>query len=181
MVARKNMSQTKDGNILVFSLFLLSTLLGSVNAHAAQAVTMAEAKSAIQAAYDKEYLAAARRDLPGTSAHYAPNFVSLLINAPVQNREQVRAGIASMFSRQQSFQAKTVIRRISLRRNVATVIVVEHAKAIVLDPVTFQPNTLVQDDTSQDIWVQTGRNWQETRSRELTVKSTLNGAELPGR
>ena len=140
----------------------------------------ADARRAIQSAYNASSAAATRRDAAGTLAHFTPDGVSMDTKGHAIPIAQERQTVTSLFAAAQSITARTTIQKFSLDRpGQATATVREHSVLTLVNPQTQQPARLVVDDTARDLWVKTAKGWRQKRSTDLTYTSTLNGQPLP--
>ena len=140
----------------------------------------ADARRAIQAAYNTSNAAAARKDAAGTLAHFTPDAVAVDTHGQATPIAQHQEMATHLFAAARTVTARTVIQKFALARpGQATATVHEHVVLTLMNPQTQQPAQLVVDDTARDLWVKTAQGWRQKRSQDLTYTSTLNGQPLP--
>ena len=158
-------------------LALAGLILTTTALHADPA---ADARRAIQAAYNASSAAAARKDAAGTLAHFTPDAVAVDTKGRAIPITQQRQTATQLFAAAQSVSARTTIQKFTLDRpGQATATVHEHTLLTLANPQTQQPVRLEVDDTARDLWVKTVKGWRQKRSTDLTYTSTLNGQPLP--
>jgi hypothetical protein len=145
-------------------------LLTLADASICKSDTVSEARKAIQAAYDKEAKAASKLDVKGMYAAHSPSFVFLVggTKEPLhtrQERDEVN------FRHIKSTKTKYVIRKMTVKAKVATVLCAVHINVIFFHPDTHKPMSPdVIDATQQDTWVKSEKGWLLTVTKPLTEK-----------
>src|SRR5437868_989172 len=87
----------------------------------AQADTVAQARKAIQAAYNQASAAIARKDVNASFAHYAPEFKNISKEGRVSTLQQAKAGATRAFAIAKSVQDKNTITNVRLMGDKAIV------------------------------------------------------------
>lgn len=156
-------------------VLLLSLLACTV---AASADKTADAKKAIQAAYNAENAAAARKDLKGIFASYAPDYVEVSQTGRTTTLTEEKTKARQALSLVKSAKANSVIQKIKLKGKQAVVSVKEHNELVVDNPRTGQPAKMVIDSVSEDTWTKSGKSRLKKRSKTISEKATANGEPL---
>jgi hypothetical protein len=136
---------------------------------------VSDARKQIQAAYDRENAAAARKDTSGVMANLMPDYISINYRGQRTNAEQLRHRLPQLFAMAMSIKGRTRITRLALKGSQADVTAKEHGEVTLMNPRTGKPTNLVVDETSQTLWVKTARGWKKKRSRTIASKQSVDG------
>ena len=142
-------------------------ILGVSLASAVKADTAAQARKAIQAAYDQQDAAQARKDLNATFAHCAPEFKDISKDGRVVTLTQARASLTQAYAMAKSIKVRTTIADLHLTGNKAIVTTKQHAVVTLVNPRTSRTMTLMDDEVDQDTWVKRSNRWWATESKTL--------------
>ena len=163
-----------------FLLMLPAALaLGVSSASAVKADTAAQARQAIQAAYDREDAAVRRKDVQGVLVNCAPNFQFITQSGMRGSLADARQGLANQFQTPSSFAAKTTIQKFTLQGNKAVVTVQEtQLRTVVPKAKHAHPHKIVTLSTDEDTWVKHGNRWLRELSKMIHQKQTLDGRPI---
>lgn len=140
-----------------------------------------DAKKALQALYDKTDAATAKKDIKGLTAYLAPDFQVLSDKGgKAMNLEQAKSQMGMVFKQVQSFKAKSVVQKVTLKGSTATVTVKQNVTAAIMNPQTGKPSKLLMDVVAEDIWVKSGAGWKEKSSKSISTKQSLDGKSIAG-
>jgi ketosteroid isomerase-like protein len=135
----------------------------------------ADVQRAIQQNYNAMAAAMRQGDVSGTLAFYASDFSQVSPEGERTSRAEFQADLQAIADNMKSFQAKTVISKLSLdgggKRATATVRMM--INVTVRDPETGSDAKLVGTEDSVDTWIRTANGWRLQHSK--TRKETLNG------
>lgn len=134
-----------------------------------------QARKTIQADYDEQDAAFARRDLDAYLAHHAPDFTSVDKDGKKTTDDDTRHTLGMIFKGTQSAKAATRIQGVTLQTDGAVVLTRAHSEMTVERPGDHQVGHIVADTTSRDLWVKADGAWQCKRSKTLTDTTTING------
>lgn len=124
-------------------------------------------QKAIQAQYDKRSAAAAKKDVVGSLAINAPEFVSIGPKGDKRTMAQIKPQITQAFSSLKSYLLTTKITKCVVAGNTATV--------RTLDSLTLVgKNTQESEATSEDTWIKKDGQWLRTQNKLLTSKIKSN-------
>lgn len=157
-----------------FALILLLALSpGLFSAFAAWADTPAQARKAIQAAYDQQAAGQNRKDVNASFAHVAPEFKNIGKDGKVSTLQQERTAVTHAYARAKSVQVKQTITSLRLSGNKAIVTMKEHAELTAVNPRTSALVTFVDDEVDEDTWVKRSHQWWEIQSKTLKQTQTM--------
>lgn len=150
-------------------------------ASAARADTVAQARSAIQAAYHRADVAFAKKDVNGMLADYDSDYEGVTKNGGKITLARQRAAMTGVMPMVQSGTMKTVIQKFSLKGNTAVAEVKQHVEMTIKPPNAQQVSKYVGDTIEEDTWIKKGNRWLQQHSKNLQEKQTVNGKPLPGK
>lgn len=156
------------------------TLIALLCTGIAWAGATADATKAIQAAYDASNAAAARKDVAGTLAVRAPDYVGIDSKGRRLTLPQERQVLTQLLGAVEFLHASSKVVRLSLNGSTATVRVQERLEMRLPNPGTGKISQVVQENTSEDTWIQTDRGWRERESKNLTESTTVDGKPAGG-
>ncbi|HZT44309.1 MAG TPA: hypothetical protein VFA07_19240 [Chthonomonadaceae bacterium] len=157
-------------------LIFLPLCLGGWLEPFASADTVAQARTAIQAAYDREDAAVRRKDVKGTLANCAPDFQFIQSDGSRGSLADARQGMVALFQKPNSFVAKTTIQKFTLQGNKAIATVKEYQmRTVVPHAKHAHPHKIVTVTIIEDTWVKHGNRWLREISRAISQKQTLDG------
>ena len=156
------------------ALMILATGI-TILAPATHADSVAAARRAIQAIYDGQNAAAARRDVNGMLAHVSPDYVSFDTHGTRHTLDGERQAARTVFATAPTYKGQTHIQTITLAGKVATVQIKEHKAMIVIHRPTRQFAIVAYDTVGVDTWVRGRQGWLLTRSQTLSAHGTFNG------
>lgn len=151
--------------------------LGAWCASPTMADTPAQARSQIQAIYNKQNAAAARKDVNGVLSNLAPNFQAISKNGQKLDVARQRQALTQAFAMAQSVHGTTVIQKLRLQGNKAIVTVKDNSSLVFVNPnaPNARPAKFSAEEVAEDTWVKTGNRWLQERSVALSEKQLLNG------
>lgn len=154
-------------------LWLLAACAPSVRADAT-----ADARRAIQAAYDKMDKAVARENLDGIFAFYSPDFQQTSEEGIKTRLPQLKRGFREFFAHNQCVNIKSTIYKFSLKNTTATVI--NHARNswIFTNRRTKQRSNVVHNIVVKETWVKSGQIWLMKSRKSLSHKMTIDGKPI---
>lgn len=158
---------------------VLTANLGAVFAAPAPG---ADVRKALQADYSDRDGAVARKDVGGTLAHYAPDFVGVSHTGKAHDIKEERADFVKTFTTLniRSDVSRSAIQALALGKGgtEAQVTLRRHGVLLIANPQTRLNNVLVLDGVYQDTWAKRSGAWLLTREQEKTIKATMNGLPL---
>jgi hypothetical protein len=153
----------------------VSALAAAASPPAASTTTVVTARSAIQAAYDAQNAAIARRDPAGALANETTDFVSVDDQGTVSDRATADRSARAFVSTIVSSHSKSVIQTITISKDAATVVIAETANLVVYDAAADINHKIAIHDTSRDDWVRRNGVWKMRRSQMLKDSVTVDG------
>ncbi len=162
-----------------YSLLLLLLCLGVCQAPSAGADTAAQARKAIQTAYDREDAAAAHRNINGILSNYAPDYQDREPNGLKVGLADVRQSLVVMFQNARAVTAKTTIQNFTLQGSKAIVTTKEYAMLTVASKAEHgQLHKIVLNSTDEDTWAKRGNRWLKVSTRTLRQSEMIDGKPL---
>jgi hypothetical protein len=144
-------------------------LLGILQCSACtQAEPILQAKSAIQANYNRSNSAASKLHVYSTFISYAPEFTLIDLQGHVRTLAESESAFRSMCGYILSQQASTKIQNITIKDAAATVLVKEHRRAVILNSMRGSSDVQTMDSVYRDVWIKTNAGWL------LTYRKTLS-------
>lgn len=162
-------------NLLFITAFFC---LGAISLPCAHADAKTDAHKAIQALYDKQNRAFARKDAEGVTADLANDFSATSIKGSTLGRDYVRGSVAGLLANAKSAFSRTTIQRFRLDKTRATATVRTHCAIDGTAPSSNKVSQFVDDRTHRDIWIKTGSGWKIRRLRVLWSLTTFNGKPI---
>ncbi len=126
----------------------------------------------LAAIYSKADIALRNKDIDGCVAYHSPNFLALEPNGQVETTNQERTRLTKLFNTVTIIDVSTHIDKCDYADKTATVIVSQHIKAVVVDPVDQKAIPVSGDDQARELWTKDQSGWQ------LDVVQTLVPAHL---
>lgn len=161
-------------------LVFLPLGLGVGLAPTAQADTPAQARKAIQAAYDREDAAVGRKDIKGALANCAPDFQFVAPDGTRGSLADARQSLSTQFGKNSSFVAKTTIQKFTLQGSKTVVTAKEYQlRTVVPRAPHAHAHKIVTVGIDEDTWVKHGDRWLRERTRAISQKQTLDGKPIP--
>ena len=149
---------------------------------ASQADAETSVQKTLQADYNERDSAYIRKDIDGTLAHYAPDFIGVSTTGKTHDFKEERADFLKTFTRSppKSTITKSTIQKLTLGkgRREATVTVQRHGILLFVNPQSGLNDVLVLDGVFQDVWAKRAGEWLLTREQASAVKATMNGKPL---
>jgi hypothetical protein len=167
----------------ILSLIAAPAALFLLGAAPAGADTAAQARSAIQATYNKMNAAAAKKDAAAIIAVHDPGYTSIDKSGQKQTLSSLKVLLSQIFQVAKSIKATTTIQSCTLKGSTASVATKEHAEIVAaINPQDrTKTSTLVSDGTSQDTWVKTAKGWRLKMQKSTSMTQTVDGKPFPGR
>lgn len=147
----------------------------------ARAVAPVEVQKALQADYNDRDGAVARKDIEGTLAHYAPDFLSISTVGKTHGLKEERVDFLKTFRLPaKSSVTKSTIQKVTLGKAGTEAVVAVRRRGILLfaNPQTHLNDVLVLDGAYQDTWAKRSGAWLLTREQASSLKATMNGKPL---
>jgi hypothetical protein len=157
---------------------LLIAILSAPGSRALAVDAAAEARKQIQAAYNRENAAAARKDTSGVIANMTPDYRNTDLRGQTATVDQIRQSLPRLFASAISLKARSVVNKITLKGDQADTVVNEHAELMLFNARTRKPSRLVIDEVYQTLWVKTGGGWRKKRSKVLSSTQKLDGKRV---
>ena len=148
------------GSALCFSIAL--SIAAPIHADPA-----AQAKSMIQAEYNSQNAAMARKDGTGALAYLAPDFCGTNLAGQQIGLAERREGVPRMLAITKSNIMATRIQQFAVKSRVATAQVVTRMNLTIQDPRSGKLVSGIAEYVSRDVWVYNGQVWLLERSQEL--------------
>lgn len=146
--------------------------------HGAMADATADAKKAIQAAYNAGNAATGKKDMNKMFANDSPDFVAVR-NGQTITLAQAKAAVKQFFPAVKSIKDVSVVQKIKLKGNEATVTVKEHGDMVMANPQTKKTMKISVDSVSEDVWTKSGGAWLRKRSKSISEHVTSDGKPVP--
>ncbi len=150
---------------LAFCLLGITGIAGPIHAD-----TAAHTKAVIQAEYNSQNAAFARKDGVGALAYIAPDFCGTSLQGQQIGRAERQAGMPQMFAMMKNGTMTTHIQQFALQGRVSTVQATLYTNLTIQDPRTGRIVSGVAEHVVRDIWAYNGRVWLLERSQQLSVK-----------
>lgn len=122
-----------------------------------------DAQKAIQAQYDKRSAAAAKKDVEGSVAINAPEFVTIGLKGDKRTTAQIKPQLTQVFASIKSYTITTKITKCVVKGDSATVTTQDTV-------VIVGKNTQESEATSEDTWTKKSGQWLRTQNKLLTSK-----------
>lgn len=155
-------------------------LAGASFAPQARADATSDARKTIQAAYDKMNAAAAKKDVNGILAYYAPDYEHVNQRGQKTTLAAMRQQMPQLLQMMKSIKATTAIKKFVLQGSQATVAVASQGEMVGVDPQTKKAVKIVIFSSDEDLWVKGAKGWMQKRSKTLSSKQTVDGKPVPG-
>jgi ketosteroid isomerase-like protein len=126
-----------------------------------------DAQKAIQAQYDKRSAAAAKKDVEGSVAINAPEFVAIGLKNDKRTTAQIKPQLTQVFASIKSYTITTKITKCVVKGDSATVTTQDAV-------VVVGKGTQESEATSEDTWIKKGAQWLRTQNKLLTSKIKSN-------
>ena len=162
-------------------MYRLPTILTAflISSGVAAGDATADARKQIQAAYDRENAAAARKDAAAVLANLTPDYKSVSAGGQTVTVHTLRQRLPVIFANAISIRGKSTITKLTLKGNQADVQVKEHGVLTLMNRQARKQSKLEIHDVSQTLWVKTKSGWKKKQSRTITSKQSLDGRPLP--
>lgn len=122
-----------------------------------------DTQKAIQAQYDKRSAAAAKKDVEGSVAINAPEFVTIGLKGVKRTTTQIKPQLTQVFATYKSYTITTKITKCVVKGDSATVTTQDTIVVVGKD-------TQESEATSEDTWVKKSGQWLRTQNKLLTSK-----------
>jgi hypothetical protein len=122
-----------------------------------------DAQKAIQAQYDKRSAAALKKDVEGSLAINAPEFVSIGLKGDKRTMAQLKPQLTQVFASIQSYTITTKITKCTVKGDSATIKTLDNV-------VISGKNTQESEATSEDLWFKKNGQWLRTQNKLLSSK-----------
>ncbi|MCW3051141.1 MAG: hypothetical protein JWN14_311 [Chthonomonadales bacterium] len=133
---------------------------------------VSDARKAVQAAYDREAVAASKLDVEGMFASHSPGFVAIDSVEGHERKETlkfIKEKDSVFLQNFKSIRRKDTIRKFRLKGNVAIVDCAVHEITVMINPDTNKPwPPESSDDINRDTWVKGKSGWLMTTSKALS-------------
>ena len=141
----------------------------------AHADTAAQARKIIQAAYDKENGAVAKKDINGAFSTVAPDFMAGDTQGHQASLRDLKPQMQTVFQSSSTIKATTVITKFNFKGNQATVTVKNRTLMNLKAPKGGKPAKATVDSEEEDLWVKNGTRWERRIATVLSQTMTKNG------
>ena len=158
-----------------FARVALIALLGGILLGGPSLATTPDARTLIQAAYDKSAQAASLRFLTGALSIRAAGFVATGLSGERLDQREQKAALERLFA--MSLNIDESIKLLSFTQKSPTqaeCTLTDTLSFTLLDPKTRKENILHLESNSRDEWISTRRGWRLASSSLLQQKSTSN-------
>ena len=143
--------------------------------------TAASVQKTLQTDYDSRDKAVARRDIAGTLAAYAPDFVGVSRTGKTHSFSEERQDFLNTFALPaQPGVTQSVIKKLALAKAGTEADVTLHRRGTLTltDPQTRALRVVVLNGEYQDVWAKRTGVWRLTREQSVSVTATVNGKPL---
>jgi hypothetical protein len=137
----------------------------------------AQARRAIQAAYDRSCAASAKLDIDSMLADCAPDCSFVSVKGDKNDLSDIRDNITTVISilKPTSIEDTVKITSLTVRGSNAVVGVAEHQVVQFVDPIMGNSGTLTNDYICADTWSQGAGGWQLKITRVTSETSNYDG------
>ena len=160
---------------------LTITALLAFGVPAIAAETTGAVQKTLQTDYDNRDKAVARRDITGTLAQYAPDFIGVSRTGKPHGLPEERADFLNTFALPaHPGVTQSVIEKLTLAKAGTEADVTLHRRGTltITDAQTRQSRTVVLNGTYQDVWTRRFGLWKLTREQVTSTTATVNGKPL---
>ena len=126
-----------------------------------------DAQKAIQAQYDKRSAAAAKKDVEGSVAINAPEFIAIGLKGDKRTTAQIKPQLTQVFASIKSYTITTKITKCVVKGDSARVTTQDAV-------VVVGKGSQESEATSEDTWIKKGGQWLRTQNKLLTSKIKSN-------
>ena len=172
------------GSTLKTGFKTAALLAGTMASLPALGAGQGEVRKTLQGEYDQRDAAYVQKDIDGTLAHYAPDFVGVGAGGKTHDLKEERADFLKTWSAvpAKSTVSKSTIEKLTLGKAegkaAATVTLHRHAILLLVNRQSGLNDVLVLDGTYLDVWARRAGAWLLTREQAVAVKATMNGKPL---
>ena len=145
---------------------ILTVLLLLLNPAMLMADATSDAKKAIQKQLDAYLLAHEKRDVKGVLAVYSKDYVGVSAGGTKREYPRVEQEMAMVMPMLRTFKEKISIEKISLKGNLATITVREHAEFSVQNPQSKKVVEVIVDEDNEEVWIKSGKVWLKKASKK---------------
>jgi uncharacterized protein (TIGR02246 family) len=139
----------------------------------------ADAKKAIQAAYNKMNAALERKDVNGAFSVLTPDAEQITLQGQRLSAAQMRQQMTQGLAQARSIRSRTTVQKVTLKGNQALAVVRSQVSFVVTDPQSGRDAKIAADEVSDDTWIKTAQGWRAKRSKTTRQKQTVNGQPVP--
>lgn len=136
----------------------------------------------LQGEYNQRDAAYSQKDIDGTLAHYAPDFVGVSAGGKAHDLKEERADFLKTWATvpAKSTVVKSTIDRLALGKAgaEATVTLHRHGILVIANAQSGLNQALVLDGTYSDVWAKRAGVWLLTREQAVALKATMDGRPL---
>ncbi len=159
----------------------LCTLLITLAPVAIRADAPLEAKTAIQAVYNRESAAINKKDVEGVLAIYTADYVEIGQGGKKRSLAETKQEMQGIFATLQAMKMTQTISKVMLKGEQATVQVKQHMDAALTEPQTHKKHSITMSSSVEDIWVKSGKSgWLKKHSKTLSEQGTMDGKPMKG-
>ena len=164
------------------AVLLFLTMIAAAGAAPAARAAAPDLRKTLQADYSDRDGAVSRKDVEGTLAHYAPDFVGVSAAGKTHDLKEERADFMKTFT---SLNARSSVTRSTIQKLTvgkggaeAAVTVRRFGTLLLVNPQTQASDVLLLDGVYQDTWAKRPAGWQLVREQVMVFKATMNGKPL---
>ena len=143
------------------------------------AQSTATVKRSLQALYNQEDAAAAKKDIPGMLADLSPDYKVSMKNGLTMNLAQMKIQAQQLMSMARTITNRTTVQKVTVKGGQALAAVKEHTVLLMMNPQSHKPAHVVVDSQTQDVWVKSKGAWKKSKSSGLTQVTTVDGKVMP--
>jgi ketosteroid isomerase-like protein len=158
-------------------LFLLLTVASIATPVLAD--DLAATKKAIQAQYDAEAAAVAKKDAVKMMAINTKDCVTIDKKGTKRTFTDHQADLAQMLSIAQSITVVTKIQKLTVKGDTAVVSTSDSSKITILNPQTKKKMVVTGNTTNEDTWVKINGVWLRKQGREISATTLIDGKPAP--
>jgi ketosteroid isomerase-like protein len=141
----------------------------------AQADSVSVARRSIEAAYKAEDAAISRKDSKTVSSFYASGYQLIRLDGKKLGRSEVKHNVDSWMSATKWIKSKATIKKFSLSKGKAIVLVAFRGDAVILNLQTQKSVKVVTHTTVDETWVNIKGKWLKQRAKTLSFKQYFDG------
>lgn len=137
-----------------------------------------QTRNELQKIYDEQAAAMAKKDINGTLAHHAPDYVTISAQGKTHDLNAERQDFLTAFNAPISnMQFGTTIHDVTLDSNTQAVVTATRTATGGVSA-NGKSGVVAMNAELRDLWVKGAQGWQLKREKLISMKATLDGKPL---